>query len=89
MIVANCISLFQVRKDPRGHSFSTYAQRREGGQGKAYAMRTRGEGAYTWKYVRKTSLLHVFCDIFIGWKSLPYFVVHGIDFRYCLIKHLL
>ena len=30
--------------DKRCHSFSTYAQRGEGGQAKAYAMRTRGEG---------------------------------------------
>ena len=27
-----------------GHSFSTYAQRGEGGQAKAYGMRARGEG---------------------------------------------
>ena len=53
----------------RGHSFSTYAQRGEGGQAKAYAMRTRREGACTWKYVRKNvPFLHVFCDIFICWK---------------------
>ena len=32
--------------------------------------------------------LHVFCDIFICWKLLSYFVVFGVDFRYCFIKHL-
>ena len=73
-----------------GHSFSTYAQREgRGGQAKAYAMRTRGEGGLHMD-VRKTShFLHVFCDFFICWKLLPYFVVFGVDFHYCFIKHLL
>ena len=61
-----------------------------GGQAKAYAMRTRGRGAYTWKYVRKNvPFLLVFCDIFIRWKLLQYFVVFGVDFHYRFIKHLL
>ena len=74
----------------RGHSFSTYAQRGEGSQAKAYAMRTRGRGAYTWKHVRKSvPFLHVFCDIFICWKILPCLGVIGVDFHYRFIKHLL
>ena len=32
---------------------------------------------------QKTSFLHVFCDVFICWKLLPYFVVFGVDFHYC------
>ena len=52
----------------RGHSFSTYVQRGRGltqrgrGQAKLYAMRTMGEGAYTWKYVRKNV---PFCTCFV------------------------
>ena len=36
----------------RGHSYSTYARRMEGGRTKAYVMRTRGKGDI-FKYVRK------------------------------------
>ena len=64
----------------------------KGGRGSSISVRHvhKGEGAYTWKYVRKNvPFLHVFCDIFICWRLLPYFVVFGIDFHYCFIKHLL
>ena len=50
----------------RGHSFSTCAQRGEGGQVKVYAMRTRGEeGLHMEVRTQKRPFLHVFCDIFI------------------------
>ena len=89
MIVANCISLFQVRKDPRGHSFGTYAQRGRGVKEKRTPC-VQVEGGLTHgSTYAKRNFLHLFCDIFICWKFLPYFVVNGVDFRYCLIKHLL
>ena len=72
------------------HSFSTYAQRGEGSQAKAYAMRTRGKGGLHMEVrTQNVPFLHVFCDIFICWKLLPYFVVFGVDFHYCFIKQLL
>ena len=61
-----------------------------GGPSKSVRHVYKGRGAYTWKYVRKNApFLHVFCDSFICWKLLPYFVVFGVDFHYCCIKHLL
>ena len=72
-----------------GHSFSTYAQK-GGGSSKSVRHAHMGEGAYAWKYVRKNvPFLHVFCDIFICWKLVPYCIVFGVDFHYCFIKHLL
>ena len=63
----------------RGHSFSTYAQRGEGGQAKAFVeVRTQ-----------KRPFLHVFCDILICWKLLLCFLVIGVDFHYRFIKHLI
>ena len=35
---------------------------------------------------QKRPFLHVFSDIFICWKLLPYFVVFGVDFHFCFIK---
>ena len=73
----------------RGHSFSTFAQT---GRGSSKSVRHayKGEEACTWKYVRNNvRFLHVFCDIFICRKLLPYFVVFGVDFHYCFIKNLL
>ena len=73
-----------------GHSFSTYARRGKGGQAKAYAMRTRGEGGLHMEArTQKRPFLHVFCDIFFCWKLLPCLVVIGVDFHYRFIKHLL
>ena len=74
----------------RGHSFSMYAQRGEGGQAKAYVMRSWGEGGlHVEVRTQKRPFLHEFCDIFICWKLLPCFVVIGVDFHYRFIKHLL
>ena len=62
----------------------------EGGQAKAYAMRTKGEGGLHMEVrTQKRPFLHVFSDIFICWKLLPYFVAFGVDFHFCFIKHLL
>ena len=72
-----------------GHSFSTYAQRGEGVKQKRTPCVQGGGGLTHGSTYAKTSLLHVFCDIFICWKLLPYFVVFGVDFHYCFIKHLL
>ena len=58
-----------------------------GGQAKAYAMRTRGEGGLHMEArTQKRPFLHVFCDIFICWKLLPCLVVIGVDFHYRFIK---
>ena len=60
------------------------------GRAKAYAMRRRGRGVDTSKYVRKSvPSLHVLFDILICKLLLPYFIVFGVDFHYSSTKHLL
>ena len=49
----------------------------------------QGGGLHMEVRTQKRPFLHVFCDIFICWKLLPYFFVFGVDFHYCFIKHLL
>ena len=71
------------------HLARTYKEVK-GDQAKAYVMHTRGEGGLHMEVrTHKRPFLHVFCDILICWKLLPYSVVFGVDFHYCFIKHLL
>ena len=84
-----CFSVMNGVNRRRGHTFSTYAQRREGAKQKRTLCVQRGGGLNMEVRTKKCLFLHVFCNSFICWKLLPYFVVFGVDFHYCLIKHLL
>ena len=86
------IGVPQIFRNPihvRGHAFSTYAQRGRRVMQKRIQCVQGGGGLHMEVRTQKRPFLHVFCDIFICWKLLPYFVVFGVDSHCCFIKHLL